>query len=57
MGSFGTEPQQAVVSWFSLLIARSCMHVIYMRVVALAEDLEARALKSTAQTKVPGNTP
>ena len=31
MCSFGTEPQQAVVSWFSLLlIARSCMHDIYV---------------------------
>ena len=29
----------------------------YMWVVALAEDLEARALKSSAQTKAPGNTP
>ena len=30
MGSFGTEPHQAVVSWFSLiLIARSGMHDIY----------------------------
>ena len=28
-----------------------------MCVVALAEDLEARALKSSAQTKAPGNTP
>ena len=28
MGSLGTEPQQAVVSWFSSLIARSCMHHI-----------------------------
>ena len=28
MGSFGTEPQQAIVSWFCLLIARSCVHVI-----------------------------
>ena len=57
MGSFGTEPQQAVVSWFFLLIVRSCMHEINMCVVALAEDLEARALKSSAQTKSPGNTP
>ena len=31
MGSFGTEPQQAVVSCFSiLLIARSCTHDIYV---------------------------
>ena len=57
MGSLGTEPQQAVVSWFSLLMARSCTHDIYMCVVALAEDLEARALKSSAQTKAPGDTP
>ena len=57
MGSFGTEPQQAVVSWFCLLIARSCTHDIYMCVVALAEDLGARALKSSAQTKAPGNAP
>ena len=28
-----------------------------MCVSALAEDLEARALKSSAQTKAPGNTP
>ena len=28
-----------------------------MCVLALAEDLEARAVKSSAQTKVPGNTP
>ena len=28
-----------------------------MCVLALAEDLEARALKSSAQTKAPGNTP
>ena len=27
-----------------------------MRVVALAKDLEARALESNAQTKAPGNT-
>ena len=27
-GSFGTEPKQTVVSWSSLLIARSCMHDI-----------------------------
>ena len=26
MGCLGREPQQAVVSWCSLLIARSCMH-------------------------------
>ena len=30
---------------------------IYICVVALVEDLEARALKSSAQTKAPGNTP
>ena len=29
----------------------------YMCVVALAEDLEARALRSSAQTKALGNTP
>ena len=29
----------------------------YMCVVALADYLEARALKSSAQTKAPGNTP
>ena len=57
MGSFGTEPQQVVVSWFSLLITRSWMHAIYLCVEALAEDLEAPALKSNAQTKTPGNTP
>ena len=28
-----------------------------MCVAALAEDLEARAMKSSAQTKAPGNTP
>ena len=28
MGSFGTKQQQAVVSWLSLLITRSCMHDI-----------------------------
>ena len=28
MGSFATEPQQAVVSWFSLFFTRSCMHDI-----------------------------
>ena len=56
MGSFGTELQQAVVSWCSLLFARSCIHDT-MCVSALAEVLEARALKSSAQTKVPGNTP
>ena len=33
------------------------MHGREMCVVALAEDLEARALKSSAQTKAPGNTP
>ena len=33
------------------------MHDMYMCVLALAEDLEARALKSSDQTKVPGNTP
>ena len=57
MGSFGTEPQQVVVSWFFILITRSCMHDMYMCVVALAEDLKARALKSGIQTKAPGNTP
>ena len=56
MGSFGTKTQQAVASWLSLLIARSCMHDIYMCVVASAEDLEARALTSSAQTKAPANT-
>ena len=30
MGSLGTEMHQAVVSWCSLLIARSCMHDIYV---------------------------
>ena len=30
---------------------------IYMWVLALAEDMEARVLKSSAQTKGPGNTP
>ena len=49
MGSFGTELQQAVVSWCSLLFARSCIHDT-MCVSALAEVLEARALKSSAQT-------
>ena len=48
-------------SWFSylLLIARSCMHacMTYMCVLALTEDLEAGALKSSDQTKAPGNTP
>ena len=33
----------------------ACMS--YMCVVAMVEDLEARALKSSAQTKAPGNTP
>ena len=33
------------------------MHEILMCVVALAEDLEARALISSAQTNAPGSTP
>ena len=34
------------------------MHVIYyVRVLGLAEDLEARVLKSNPRTKTPGNTP
>ena len=33
------------------------MHDIYMCVVAFAEDLEARALKSSDHTKTLGNTP
>ena len=33
------------------------MHDICICVVGLAEDLQARALKSSAQTKAPGNTP
>ena len=58
MGCSGGELQQAVVSWCSLLIARSCMHDIYcIWVLGLAEDLEARVLKSSPQTKAPGNTP
>ena len=59
MDYFGTEQQQAVVSWLYLLIAISCMHndIRSIWVLALAEDLEARALKSSARTKAPGNTP
>ena len=59
----GRELQQAVVSWCTLLIARSCMHgilrsIIYrMCVLGLAEQLEARVLKLSLQTKAPGNTP
>ena len=34
-------------------IVRAC----HMCVLALAEDLEDRTLKSSAQTKAPGNTP
>ena len=45
MGCLGEELQQAVVSWCSLLIARSCINDIYMCVLGLAEDLEARVLK------------
>ena len=54
MNSLRTEPHQAVVSWFCSLIARSCMHD--MCILVLAEDLEARAPKSSAQTKTTGNT-
>ena len=57
MGCLKGELQQAVVSWCSLLIARSCMHDIYVSVLGLAEDMEARALKSSPQTKTLGNTP
>ena len=40
-----------------LLIARSCMHVRYfVCVLGSAEHLEARVLKSSPQTKAPGNT-
>ena len=53
MGGLEGELQQAVVSWCSLLIARSCMHGInYMRVLGLAEDLEARVLKSMLKRKL-----
>ena len=57
MDSLEKELQQAVVSWCSLLITRSCMRDICMYVLALAEDLKARALKSSAQMNAPGNTP
>ena len=40
----------------SLLIARSCTHDIYTCVVVLAEDLVARALKSSGPRKAPGST-
>ena len=36
MGYLRTEPHQAVVSWFCLLIARSCMHDI-MCILEFAE--------------------
>ena len=57
MGSLRTEAHQAVVSWFCSLIARSCMHDIYLCVLGLAEDMETRVLKSSPLTKAPGNTP
>ena len=54
MGSLRTELHQAVISWFCILIARSCMH---MCIMMLAEDLKTQAPKSSAQMKTPGNTP
>ena len=59
MGSFGTETQQAVVSWFSILIARSCMHDIYY--ICMCFGVGGTPGSSSAQIecskKTPGNTP
>ena len=55
MGSFGTEPQQAIVSWFCLLIARSCVHVICVFWRWL-KTWKLERSKSSARTKAPGNT-
>ena len=41
----------------ALFIDCEIEHARYMCLLPLAEALEARALKSSAQTKAPGNTP
>ena len=49
-----TEASSRIMILF--FCARSCMNEIQMCVVPLAEELEARGLKSSAQTNAPGNT-
>ena len=40
-----------------LFIDREIVHACHMCILVLAEDLEARAPKSSPQTETPGNTP
>ena len=52
-GNYSTQSYHGAIY---LLRDRACM-TYFMCVLGLAEDLEARVLKSSPQTKAPGNTP